>query len=300
MVVFVEETFLIHVIAAPVTVIGDLLTGGPGFCQCAAAFIHMPCAADLALIGFFLDTVLGISNVLVLMAALVSYFTAGGTEFVVFCRSDLPLVVQCMALRSRFLFLDHIADHALDTMLTRIYTSCCVTPLNFFPVMGFNYTTFRTAVIQVTVFAGINPAMLHRISDFLLAVITILNMGSVTQVCICHILMGTIFHNSATMADIGNRAIFIGDRFHSVIHPDTAVDRRYAVANGTAVAGRATAYIPAVSQGVADDQHIPILQIDTGHRLAGIVSGSAHAIHPAGTAGVIKFTEAVSGACALV
>ena len=130
MVVFVEETFLIHVIAAPVTVIGDLLTGGPGFCQCAAAFIHMPCAADLALIGFFLDTVLGISNVLVLMAALVSHFTAGGTEFVVFGCGYLPLVVRCMALRSRFLFPDHIADQALDASGAGFGASCGVASLH--------------------------------------------------------------------------------------------------------------------------------------------------------------------------
>ena len=300
MVVFVEETFLIHVIATPVTVIGDLLAGSQGFCQCTAAFIHMPCAADLALIGFFLDTVLGISNMLVLMAALVSHFTAGGTEFVMFICGYLPLVVQCMALRSCFLFLDHIADHTLDTMLTRIYTSCCVTPLNFFPVMLFYHAAFGTAVIQVTVFAGINPAMLRRIANFLLAVVTILNMGSVTKVCKDNIGMGTIFHNTAAVADIGLGAIFIGDGFHSVVDPDAAIHRRYAVANGAAVAGRATAHIPAIGQSVANDQYIAVLQVHAGHRLAGVVCRTTHAVHPAGTAGVVKLTEAATGAGTLI
>ena len=254
----VEEAVLFQLIATATTVIGDLLTGGPGFRHRAAAFIHMPCTADLALVGFLLDTVLGIGNVLILMAALVCNFPTGRTEFVMLCRRYLPLVIQSMTLGTGFFFLDVVADHTLDTSYTGFRAGCGIAALHFPPVVVFGCAASGAGML----FRGIlrvDPQVHFGIANLLHAVVAELDMAAIAQVCKDHICMGAVLHNAAAMAHIGLGAVLVGDGLHPVIDPDAAVDSGYAVANSTAVAGRAAAHIPAIGQGEADGQHIAIL-----------------------------------------
>ena len=300
MVVFVEDAFPIHVIAAEAAVVADLPAGGIGFCQTAAALIHMPCTADPALIGFLLNTVFCVDNVPIIVPPLVGDLAAGRAFFVVFRRSYLPLIIQRMTLGTGFFLFDVIANHALDAADTGLRTGSRVASLYFLPVVGFRRTTFAAGMLVGCIFFREAPQMHFRITDLLHTVIAEPDMGSVTKIRKLYIGMDAVFHNTAAAANIRLRTVLICNRFHPVVDPNAAIDRSCAVANSAAVTGRTAAHIPAVSQGITDDQHIAVAQIHAGHRLTGVVGRSAYAVHPAGTAGVIKFTEAVAGAGTLV
>ena len=111
--------------------------------------------------------------------------------------------------------------------------------------------------------------------------------------------METIFLNTAASADI--YFLTIPDlRLHPVVNLIVSVNGGDTVANGISVGGITAAHIPAVGQSEADRQHIAVLEINCGHGLAGIVIPAANAVHPAGAAGVIKFTKGATGTGTLI
>ena len=143
------------------------------------------------------------------------------------------------------------------------------------------------------------PYMFFGISNIGVAVFTVLNMGTVTQICPGRVGMYAILNNATAMADIEFSSTGI-DTFHLMVDPEVSIDTCNTVAHSFAVAGSSATHIPAFRQSIADRKHIAILQVYRRHCLSGIVGRIAHRVHPAGITGIIEFTEAAAGAAALI
>jgi hypothetical protein len=206
-------------IATTAAFVPNLLTGGFRNRLTARTFCVkvMENTADAAciVIPFFI--------IFILVGTVAVFAFTGGALLIMLRLGVVPFVIEGMAFRRSFLFLDDLTDHTADTSGTGFCTGGCVTAGNLFPDMVFFCSTDLTGM-DISLCIHI-PSMVFGIADSSLTVPAILDMSTVLQVHICHILMDTVLNNATTVAHIDLRAVLASDCFHLVTDTEAAVNR---------------------------------------------------------------------------
>ena len=111
--------------------------------------------------------------------------------------------------------------------------------------------------------------------------------------------MGAVLNHAAAAAHVANGAVRVFHLFHLMSGSDVTIDCRNTVAHNIAVIVAAAANVPAIGQGVAQCQHISVLQTHRRHGLTRVIA-AAYRVHPPGAAGIIELAEGAAGAGAFV
>ena len=124
-------------------------------------------------------------------------------------------------------------------------------------------------------------------------------MGSVLQILVGHMRVGAVLNHAAAAAHVANGAVRVFCGFPSMVNINCAIAPFDTVSHNIAVIVAAAADVPPVGQGVAQRQHIFVLQTHRGHGLTRVIA-AAYRVHPPGSAGIIELAEGAAGAGAFV
>ena len=214
-------------------------------------------------------------------------------------RRVVPAIVQRVSFRFGFFFLFHAADAASDRSDARLGAGGSVGAFHFLPEMLLRRAAFRADVAVLRVPGVVCPVVGERVADDRLTILAEQNMGSVLQILVGHMRVGAVLNHAAAAAHVANGAVRVFHLFHLMSGSDVTIDCRNTVAHNIAVIVAAAANVPAIGQGVAQCQHISVLQTHRRHGLTRVIA-AAYRVHPPGAAGIIELAEGAAGAGAFV
>ena len=158
---------------------------------------------------------------------------------------------------------------------------------------------FRADVAVLRVPGVVCPVVGERVADDRLTILAEQNMGSVLQILVGHMRVGAVLNHAAAAAHVANGAVRVFCGFPSMVNINCAIAPFDTVSHNIAVIVAAAADVPPVGQGVAQRQHIFVLQTHRRHGLTRVIA-AAYRVHPPGAAGIIELAEGAAGAGAFV
>ena len=227
------------------------------------------------------------------------FLAAGRAFLIVLQRRVVPAIVQRVPLRFGFFFLFHAADAASDRSDARLGAGGGVGAFHFFPEMLLRRAALRADVAVLRVPGVVCPVVGERVADDRLTILAEQNMGSVLQILVGHMRVGAVLNHAAAAAHVANGAVRVFCGFPSMVNINCAIAPFDTVSHNIAVIVAAAADVPPVGQGVAQRQHISVLQTHRRHGLTRVIA-TAYRVHPPGAAGIIELAEGAAGAGAFV
>ena len=158
---------------------------------------------------------------------------------------------------------------------------------------------FRADVAVLRVPGVVCPVVGERVADDRLTILAEQNMGSVLQILVGHMRVGAVLNHAAAAAHVANGAVRVFCGFPSMVNINCAIAPFDTVSHNIAVIVAAAADVPPVGQGIAQGQHISVLQTHRRHGLTRVIA-AAYRVHPPGAAGIIELAEGAAGADAFV